>query len=49
MIAFGVSIHFQRSENEKEKFRQSWGKYLAQFLFTTSELKLDYYHQKVNV
>ena len=23
--------------------------FLAQFLFTTSETKLDYYHQKVNV
>ena len=23
--------------------------FLAQFIFTTSEIKLDYYHQKVNV
>ena len=36
--------------------RQSWTKYLetfsrflAQFLFTTSETELDYYHQKVSV
>ena len=45
-------MHFQRSKNQKENFRQSLTKHLdvlAKLLFTTIETELDYYHQKVNV
>ena len=42
-------------KTNRKIFRQSWTKhcrlfhFLAQFVFTTSEKELDYYHQKVNV
>ena len=36
------------SDNLRQKVRRLFH-VLSQFLFTTSEMELDYYHQKVNV
>ena len=42
-------------KNKRNFFRQSWRKhletfhFLAQFVFTTSEMEPHYYHQKVNI
>ena len=42
-------------KTKRKIFRQSWTKhlqtfhFLAQFVFTTSETEVDYYHQKVNI
>ena len=51
----GFQCIFKQVKTKRKIFRQSWTKHLyifhfsAQFVFTTSETELDYYHQKVNV
>ena len=55
MRNFGVFMPFQRSKSLKKNLHTILGKncrlfhILVKFLFTTIEIELDYYHQKVNV